>query len=76
MPGVFVAKVSQFADGERRVVRHGGYESGVFHWQGWFYAYENLCVHQGGPAKRNILGGNAMRLFKLKLPAQKLARVA
>ncbi|MGH6726542.1 MAG: amidohydrolase family protein [Pseudolabrys sp.] len=27
-------------------------------------------------AKRNILGGNAMRLFNLKLPAQKLARVA
>ncbi|HVV62765.1 MAG TPA: amidohydrolase family protein [Pseudolabrys sp.] len=27
-------------------------------------------------AKRNILGGNAMRLFNIKLPAQKLARVA
>jgi len=26
--------------------------------------------------KRNILGGNAIRLFNLKLPAQKLARVA
>src|SRR5580765_6719412 len=27
-------------------------------------------------AKRSILGGNAMKLFNLKLPAQKLARVA
>jgi predicted TIM-barrel fold metal-dependent hydrolase len=27
-------------------------------------------------AKRNILGGNAMRVFNLKLPAQKLAKVA
>ena len=27
-------------------------------------------------AKRNILGGNAARLFNLKLPAEKLARVA
>ena len=27
-------------------------------------------------AKRNILGGNAIRLFNLKLPAQKMARVA
>jgi predicted TIM-barrel fold metal-dependent hydrolase len=27
-------------------------------------------------AKRNILGGNAIRLFGLKLPAEKLARVA
>jgi predicted TIM-barrel fold metal-dependent hydrolase len=26
--------------------------------------------------KRNILGGNAIKLFNLKLPAQKLARVA
>jgi len=27
-------------------------------------------------AKRNILGGNAIRLFNLKLPAGKLAKVA
>jgi predicted TIM-barrel fold metal-dependent hydrolase len=27
-------------------------------------------------AKRNILGGNATKLFNLQLPAQKLARVA
>jgi hypothetical protein len=27
-------------------------------------------------AKRNILGGNAIRLFNLRLPAQKLARAA
>jgi len=26
--------------------------------------------------KRNILGGNAIRLFNLKLPTEKLARVA
>jgi hypothetical protein len=26
--------------------------------------------------KRNILGGNAIKLFNLKMPAQKLARVA
>jgi predicted TIM-barrel fold metal-dependent hydrolase len=28
------------------------------------------------PAKRNILGGNAVKVFNLKLPAKKLARVA
>jgi predicted TIM-barrel fold metal-dependent hydrolase len=27
-------------------------------------------------AKRNVLGGNAMRVFNIKLPAQRLARVA
>jgi predicted TIM-barrel fold metal-dependent hydrolase len=30
----------------------------------------------GAEAKRNILGGNAIRLFNLKLPAEKLAKVA
>jgi len=58
MPDVFVAKISQFADGERRIVRHGAAEIGVFHWQGQFYAYENLCVHQGGPACEGIMMHN------------------
>jgi nitrite reductase/ring-hydroxylating ferredoxin subunit len=55
MPEVFVAKAAQFPDGERRIVAHGGREIGVFHWQGKFYAYENLCVHQGGPACEGII---------------------
>ena len=32
-----------------------GHEIGVFHWQGEFYAYQNLCVHQGGPACEGII---------------------
>jgi nitrite reductase/ring-hydroxylating ferredoxin subunit len=55
MPDVFVAKASQFPDGERRIVSHDGTEIGVFHWQGQFYAYENMCVHQGGPACEGIM---------------------
>jgi nitrite reductase/ring-hydroxylating ferredoxin subunit len=57
VPGmdIFVAKLSEFPDGERRIVVHGGGEIGVFHWQGQFYAYENLCVHQGGPACEGLL---------------------
>lgn len=55
MPEVFVAKAVQFPDGERRIVAHNGREIGVFHWQGKFYAYENLCVHQGGPACEGIM---------------------
>jgi nitrite reductase/ring-hydroxylating ferredoxin subunit len=55
MTELFVAKVSQFPDGERRIVAHQGREIGVFHWQGKFYAYENLCVHQGGPACEGII---------------------
>jgi nitrite reductase/ring-hydroxylating ferredoxin subunit len=55
MPDVFVAKAAQFPDGERRIVRHGATEIGVFHWQGRYYAYENLCVHQGGPACEGVM---------------------
>jgi nitrite reductase/ring-hydroxylating ferredoxin subunit len=55
MPELFVAKAAQFPDGERRIVSHGAREIGVFHWQGKFYAYENLCVHQGGPACEGIM---------------------
>jgi nitrite reductase/ring-hydroxylating ferredoxin subunit len=55
MPEVFVAKIAQFPDGERRIVTHGAGEIGVFHWKGKFYAYENLCVHQGGPACEGLM---------------------
>ena len=34
MPDVFVAKISDLPDGERRIVAHGTEEIGVFHWQG------------------------------------------
>src|SRR6266851_4684855 len=55
MPEVFVAKTADFADGDRRIVAHAGLEIGVFHWQGRFYAYENLCIHQGGPACEGLI---------------------
>ena len=55
MAEIFVANLAQFPDGERRIVNHSGREIGVFHWQGQFYAYENLCVHQGGPACEGLI---------------------
>jgi nitrite reductase/ring-hydroxylating ferredoxin subunit len=55
MSDVFVAKASQFPDGDRRIVSHGKIEIGVFHWQGQFFAYENLCLHQGGPACEGVM---------------------
>ena len=50
MAEVFVAKVADFPDGDRKIVQHGTHDIGVFHWEGQFYAYANLCLHQGGPA--------------------------
>ena len=46
----FVAKASEFKDGDRRIVIHKDLEIGVFREQGQFYAYSNNCVHLGGPA--------------------------
>jgi nitrite reductase/ring-hydroxylating ferredoxin subunit len=55
MPEIFVAKATELPDGERRIVEHDGLEIGVFCWDGKFYAYQNLCVHQGGPACEGII---------------------
>ena len=55
MPEVFVAKEAELPDGERRIVAHEGTEIGVFRWEGKLYAYQNLCVHQGGPACEGII---------------------
>ena len=55
MPEIFVAKAAELPDGERRIIEHDGLEIGVFCWDGKFYAYQNLCVHQGGPACEGII---------------------
>src|SRR5947208_1513835 len=46
----FVAKLSEFKDGDRRIVFIGDNEIGVFRHDGEFFAYSNFCLYQGGPA--------------------------
>jgi nitrite reductase/ring-hydroxylating ferredoxin subunit len=46
----FVGKLSEFKDGDRRIIFVGDNEIGVFRHDGKFYAYSNYCLHQGGPA--------------------------
>lgn len=55
MTEVFVANRSDFADGDRRIVAHRDVEIGVFLWDDRFYAYKNLCPHQGGPACEGLM---------------------
>ncbi len=55
MPDVYVADVADFGDGARRIVVSDGLEIGVFHRAGKMVAYENLCVHQGGPACEGLI---------------------
>ncbi len=54
MPEIFVAKQSQLADGDRRIVKTARGEIGVFRHAGAFYAYDNKCVHSGGPACEGV----------------------
>jgi nitrite reductase/ring-hydroxylating ferredoxin subunit len=50
-----VGKASEFNDGERRIVFVGDVEIGVFRDRGSFYAYSNVCLHQGGPACEGLI---------------------
>ena len=49
MTRVFVGNESEFEDRGRKVIEYNDLEVGVFFLDGEFYAYENNCVHQGGP---------------------------
>ncbi len=49
MAELFVGKESEFEDRDRKIIAQGDLEIGVFRVNGGFYAYENNCVHQGGP---------------------------
>jgi nitrite reductase/ring-hydroxylating ferredoxin subunit len=46
----FVGKLSEFKEGDRRIVFLNELEIGVFRFDGKFFAYSNTCLHQGGPA--------------------------
>ncbi len=55
MPERLVGKVSEFKDGDRRIVIAGTTEIGVFRDGDRFHAYSNYCVHQGGPACEGLI---------------------
>jgi nitrite reductase/ring-hydroxylating ferredoxin subunit len=55
MQEYFVARKDDLSEGDRRIVRAGQSEVGVFHHQGAYYAYANTCVHSGGPACEGIM---------------------
>jgi nitrite reductase (NADH) small subunit len=46
---LYAGRTGDFADGLRRILRTGDLEIGVFRIGGRWYAYRNLCLHQGGP---------------------------
>ena len=50
MAEIYVGQESEFGDKDRKIIADGNLEIGVFRLQGAFYAYENTCPHQAGPA--------------------------
>lgn len=59
----FVGKLSDFEENDRTVVSTDETEIGVFRRDGNFYAYENFCLHQGGPACEGVLIGKVESVF-------------
>ena len=55
MPDVFVAKVTEMEDGDRRIVTVDQREIGVFRKDGGYFAYSNYCVHAGGPVCEGLI---------------------
>ncbi|MQA01948.1 MAG: Rieske 2Fe-2S domain-containing protein [Streptosporangiales bacterium] len=52
-----VCAADDVAERDRVLIDAGGVEIGIFKVKGKFYAYENRCVHQGGPVCRgDVLG--------------------
>jgi nitrite reductase (NADH) small subunit len=51
---ILVCAVSDLADGGMRLVNHGDLEIGVFRQSDEYFAYRNVCPHQGGPACEGV----------------------
>jgi nitrite reductase (NADH) small subunit len=45
-----VSKLSDFKNGKSVIVEVDGISMGIICHSGTFFAYENVCAHQGGPA--------------------------
>jgi nitrite reductase/ring-hydroxylating ferredoxin subunit len=54
MAQVFVCSELEMKDGDVRIVRQDRVEVGIYRHAGSYYAYRNLCAHQGGPACKVI----------------------
>jgi nitrite reductase/ring-hydroxylating ferredoxin subunit len=67
MKEIFVARESEIADGQRKIVVDDQVEIGVFRVDGAFYAWRNDCPHQGGP----VCQGKLMQGCEERLDAER-----
>ena len=57
MAEVFVGEASEFDEEHRKLITVAGREIVVFKYGDGFYAFENNCLHMGGPVGEGILIG-------------------
>jgi nitrite reductase/ring-hydroxylating ferredoxin subunit/hemoglobin-like flavoprotein len=57
---VFVARISDIPEGERKIIQVDGLSIGVFHHKGNWYAVRNSCLHRGGPVATGSLEGDVL----------------
>jgi nitrite reductase/ring-hydroxylating ferredoxin subunit len=50
MPEILVCRSEDVEEGGVRIIEIGDVEFGLIRHKGKFYAYRNVCPHQGGPA--------------------------
>ncbi len=55
MAEILVCREGEMEEGDVRIVASGHREAGVFFQDGAYYAYRNLCPHQGGPACEGMI---------------------
>ena len=51
---LYICREGEIPEGGVRVVQTDVAEIGIFHRNGRYYAYQNLCPHQGGPACEGV----------------------
>ena len=52
---ILVGKAADFKEGDKKIIPNGKSEIGVYLVHGNWYAYQNLCPHQGGPACEGLM---------------------
>ena len=57
MTELLVGRKDEMQDGDRRLIETEGFEVGVYRHDGMYYAYRNVCLHQGGPVCEGIVIG-------------------